>query len=172
MKTIVNLKDLLVTQIQDLYSVAIEKLRVISLLSDQATSMDLKKIIQQHINETHEEVIRLDCAFDSLHEKAAKEESPFMHCFVDQAMALWNLCAEPSVKDAAIITSLQHMNHYEIASYGSTCSYANELNAYEVAALLHETLEESKYFDKLLSKLAKEKVNRAAAERILVKSKP
>ena len=56
--------------------------------------------------------------------------------------------------DAVIIGALQRVEHYEIAAYGTVCSFADELDLDDVANLLEETLEEEKDADKELTRLA------------------
>ena len=72
------------------------------------------------------------------------------------------MSADPEVMDAAIITALQHVNHYKIASYGAICTYANMLGMYPLAAAIHENLEEEKQMDRKLIIIAEEVVNRKA----------
>ena len=55
------------------------------------------------------------------------------------------------VRDAAIISAGQKIEHYEIASYGTLASFARILGEYEAADLLEVTLNEEKGADRKLS---------------------
>jgi ferritin-like metal-binding protein YciE len=59
-------------------------------------------------------------------------------------------------KDAAIISSAQRVEHYEIAGYGTARNYAKLLGFDEAGGMLEETLEEEKQADDTLSELAQE----------------
>lgn len=74
-------------------------------------------------------------------------------------MKLAQRCKNPEVCDAAIITSLQHINHYEIAGYGTAISYAKQLNRHDIGELLWETLREEKASDMGLSEIAESQIN-------------
>jgi len=72
---------------------------------------------------------------------------------------------DPDTRDAALIAAAQHVEHYEMASYGTARTYANILGEKKAAELLEETLEEEKEADLKLTTIA-EKLNvKAAAAR-------
>ena len=61
----------------------------------------------------------------------------------------------PSVIDAAIISSAQRVEHYEIAGYGTVRTYAELLGENDFASLLQQTLDEEKEADQTLNEIAK-----------------
>jgi len=65
------------------------------------------------------------------------------------------------VRDAALISAGQRVEHYEMAGYGSAREYARLLGQDEIASLLEETLSEEKEADKKLNTIAKQ-VNASA----------
>ncbi|MFY2083543.1 DUF892 family protein, partial [Achromobacter xylosoxidans] len=67
------------------------------------------------------------------------------------------------VLDAALIAAAQKVEHYEIASYGTLCTFAKQLGQTEALTLLKETLAEEKAADEKLSTLALEQANAKAA---------
>jgi len=69
---------------------------------------------------------------------------------------------DEEVQDAGLIASGQAAEHYEIARYGTLCSWAKLLGKPQVAKLLHQTLEEEKKADALLTKIAERTVNQHA----------
>ena len=69
--------------------------------------------------------------------------------------------AAPGAKDAMLIAAAQKVEHYEIATYGTLCTWAKLLNFANAEKLLHETLEEEKQTDETLTRLAGE-INREA----------
>ncbi len=62
---------------------------------------------------------------------------------------------EGPVRDAALISAAQRVEHYEMAGYGSVRDYAKLLGQNEIATLLEETLGEEKAADKKLNSIAK-----------------
>jgi ferritin-like metal-binding protein YciE len=69
-----------------------------------------------------------------------------------------------TVLDAALIASAQKVEHYEIATYGTLCTYAELLGLTKVKKLLGQNLQEEKAADEKLSKLAEAVINLEAAD--------
>jgi ferritin-like metal-binding protein YciE len=61
-----------------------------------------------------------------------------------------------TVRDAALISACQRVEHYEMAGYGSAREFAKLLGQRDVADLLDETLVEEKEADKKLSSISKQ----------------
>jgi ferritin-like metal-binding protein YciE len=64
--------------------------------------------------------------------------------------------------DAALISAAQKVEHYEIATYGTLCTWAKELGFTRALSLLKENLHEEKETDEKLTSLAAS-LNREAA---------
>ncbi|MCW3082608.1 DUF892 family protein [Segetibacter sp.] len=79
---------------------------------------------------------------------------------IDEANELLQKSLSTEVIDAAIIASVQKIEHYEICAYGTAVAYANQLNLHVVAALLNETLQEEYDADDLLTALATAAINK------------
>jgi ferritin-like metal-binding protein YciE len=65
------------------------------------------------------------------------------------------------VRDAALISGAQRVEHYEMAAYGTVRSYAERLKQKQIVQLLEKTLEEEKAADQKLTHISK-KVNQRA----------
>ena len=58
------------------------------------------------------------------------------------------------VLDAALIVAAQKVEHYEIAGYGSVCTFARVLKYDDAARVLKQTMAEEETTDKKLSQIA------------------
>jgi ferritin-like metal-binding protein YciE len=67
------------------------------------------------------------------------------------------------VRDAALISGAQRVEHYEIAVYGCVRTWAEQLGFDRAAHVLQTTLQEEVQTDQLLTSIAKSKVNVEAA---------
>jgi ferritin-like metal-binding protein YciE len=67
--------------------------------------------------------------------------------------------SESSMMDAALICAAQKIEHYEIATYGTICTWSDLLGLDEVSDLLKETLDEEKTTDELLTEVAESEIN-------------
>ena len=65
--------------------------------------------------------------------------------------------------DAGLIAAAQAVEHYEITRYGTLLAWAKQLGLSEAEGLLQETLIEEENTDELLSDLAEDAINPAAA---------
>ena len=69
---------------------------------------------------------------------------------------------ESFTRDAGLILAAQKVEHYEIATYGTLCAFAEKMGHNEVAQLLQQTLDNEKNTDVALTKIAESFVNEQA----------
>ena len=72
-------------------------------------------------------------------------------------------CDDAEVLDAAMLSSAQAVEHYEMTRYGTLIAFARQLGRDDCAGVLQQTLDEEKATDKKLTALAESRVNRLAA---------
>ncbi len=85
-----------------------------------------------------------------------------MESLIEEAQELIEATEKGAVRDAGLIGAAQKVEHYEIATYGTLCSLAEQLGYTEAKNILAETLKEEKSADDKLNMLAKENVNKKA----------
>ena len=86
-----------------------------------------------------------------------------MEGLIKEAEELMEEADEGVMRDAAIISAAQKVEHYEIASYGTLRAFAETLGLDDIAALLEQTLKEEKNADETLTQVATTAVNLEAA---------
>jgi ferritin-like metal-binding protein YciE len=86
-----------------------------------------------------------------------------MEGLLKEGAALIKERPDPDVLDAGLISAAQHVEHYEMAGYGTVRTWAGVLGHADHAKMLQQTLDEERETDQALSALA-EHVN-VAAER-------
>jgi ferritin-like metal-binding protein YciE len=89
-------------------------------------------------------------------------DCPAMDGILSEATDIMSDCDDPQVRDAAMLSAAQAVEHYEITRYGSLIAYAKQLGRDDCASVLHETLEEEKATDKKLTTIAESRVNQRA----------
>jgi len=162
MDKIINIKDLLVEQIRELYRAEHMQLEVLSTMLEQFTEKALKKLVQDHKEATENQTKRLEDIFEKLQVASFGERSQIMQGLIEESDDLVRRSGGPEIRDSILIANLQYVKHFEIAGYGTACTYANELNLHDIADLLHHSMKEEKEMDEDLSEIAKEKVNKKA----------
>jgi ferritin-like metal-binding protein YciE len=150
-----NLHSLLVEELQDLYSAENQIIEALPDMIEEASSPDLKNALQQHLEETRGQVLRLDQIFSQLpNVKKDGKTCKGMKGILKDGQDLLDTDAEPEVLDAGMIAGAQRVEHYEIAGYGTVRTYAQLLGRKDWAQLLEQTLNEEKQADQKLNQLA------------------
>ncbi len=156
-----GLKDLFVDELKDIFWAEKHLAKALPKMAKSATSPELKAAIEQHLTETEGQIERLNQVFATIGRKAAGKKCDAMEGLVEEGKNMMEE-NEGMTRDAAIISSAQKIEHYEIASYGTLRTLANTLGLNEAASLLQETLDEEKSTDVKLTQIAEGFVNEAA----------
>ncbi|HET6246012.1 MAG: DUF892 family protein [Bacteroidetes bacterium] len=162
MKKINNLKELFILQLNDLYYTKQKQLENLANLENLVSSKDLKKQINKHLHESNQQVDHLNEVFRKVNEMPVEGKCIAMDALLEEENRLLERCEGPEILDAAVIKSLQAINHYEIATFGTACTYAKEMGQIDIAEILHVALEEEKKMDQQLTFIAKEGINEKA----------
>jgi ferritin-like metal-binding protein YciE len=157
-----TLQDLYLSELKDLYSAEQQLVKALPKIAKAAESEELSDAINNHLEETKNQVSRLEQIFESLGENPKGKKCVGMQGIIDEGSETIN-DFDGSVLDAALISAAQRVEHYEIAAYGSVCTYAELLERSEDLGLLKETLEEEKNADEKLTQLSEE-INQAALQ--------
>lgn len=157
-----GLRDLFVDELKDIYWAEKALTKAIPKMIKNASSEELKEALTGHLEVTVEQVKRLEEVFSSLDEKAQAKKCEAMAGLIKEADEIMKNTEKGMVRDAGIILAGQKVEHYEIATYGTLCSFAKTLGEEEAASLLEETLKEEKEADEKLSEIAESFVNAEA----------
>jgi ferritin-like metal-binding protein YciE len=157
------LKKLYVDELKDLYSAENQLLKALPKMAKAAASDDLRNAFDEHLEQTHQHVTRLEKIFQELDESAKGKKCRGMEGLIEEGGEMIEEDREPEELDAGLIAAAQRVEHYEIAGYGCVRTYANLLGESEAASLLEQTLAEEKETDQKLTALA-EQINVVAHE--------
>jgi ferritin-like metal-binding protein YciE len=157
------LKELFIDEMKDIYWAEQHLAKALPKMIKGATSEELKQTITDHLEQTKNHVTRMESAFESIGEKAKAVKCLAMEGLLKEADELLSETDKGTeVRDVAIISAAQKVEHYEIASYGTLKQLATTLGFDKAAKLFGETLEEEKTADLLLTEVAENYVNEAA----------
>jgi ferritin-like metal-binding protein YciE len=163
-KDIETMDDLFLHGLKDIYYAENKIVQSLPKLIEKATNRDLTKGLKDHLEETKNQIARLDQVFQKLNEKPQGVQCPGIDGLIKEADDLAGEVADKEVLDAAIVGAAQGVEHYEISRYGTLIAWADELGRDDVVRLLTTNLNEEKAADKKLSTVAMRKgVNRRAA---------
>jgi ferritin-like metal-binding protein YciE len=158
-----SLEELYVEELRDLYSAENQILKALPKMAKAASDRQLQRAFTQHERQTQQHVKRLERIFKDLGKSPKGKKCVGMEGLLKEGQELIKEKPEPEVLDAGLISKAQHVEHYEIAGYGTVRTYARELGRNQHADLLQQTLNEEGETDKLLTQLAESSVNVEAA---------
>ncbi len=153
-----SLRELYIDELKDLYSAENQILKALPRMMKAASSRELQRAFATHEKQTQRQVKRLERIFKDLDESPRGKKCVGMEGLIEEAKELIKEKPEPEVLDAGLIAKAQHVEHYEMAGYGTVRNYARVLGHEEHAQLLQETLDEEGETDKLLTQLS-ERIN-------------
>jgi ferritin-like metal-binding protein YciE len=151
-----SLKQLYVDELKDLYSAETQLTKALPKMAKAASSEELQKGFEEHLEQTKGHVERLQKIFGMLDEKPTGKKCQGMEGLIKEGAETMEEDFEDAVMDSALISAAQRVEHYEIAGYGTVIAFAELLGESEQASLLRETLEEEKETDEKLTELAQE----------------
>jgi ferritin-like metal-binding protein YciE len=158
-----SLYDLYVSELKDLYSVEDQILKALPKVIQKTQSPELRAALESHLAETRGHVSRLERVFEMHGEEPKKQKCKGMQGILEEGDEMIAKDATPAVRDAAIISACQRVEHYEIAAYGTVRTYAKQLGQERAAGVLQETLDEESAADEKLTQIAGTRVNIEAA---------
>jgi ferritin-like metal-binding protein YciE len=154
-----TLQELFKEELQDIYSAETQITKALPKMATAATSPELRKAFEEHLEQTENQIKRLEQIFKKLGEKPGGKTCKGMEGLLKEGDELIKEKPDPAVLDAGLISAAQRVEHYEIAAYGTVRTYAQEMGDKESQRLLQETLDEEGTTDKKLTKLAEQHVN-------------
>lgn len=149
-----SMEKLFIEELKDLYSAENQITKALPKMVSAATSKDLKKALENHLRETEGQIERLIqiCNIVSVNPKGKTCEA--MKGVLEEGSSRLKEAEQGNVRDAALISAAQRVEHYEMAAYGTVRTYAQLLGQKQCAKLLEETLEEEKAADQKLTSIA------------------
>ena len=162
MSAIASLEDLFVDELKDIYSAEKQITKALPKLIRSAEDGKLREALSAHLKETEEHVSRLQQVFRLMDASERGPKCKGMEGLLEEGAQMMKKDLAEDVVDAAIIASAQRVEHYEIAAYGTVCTYAKMLGHEDALRLLKLTLGEEEAADQKLSKLAEGGINSRA----------
>ena len=114
-----TLKEMFEETLKDVYFAENAIIKALPKMADKAQSDELKAALAEHLEETKEQVGRLDKIFKMLGTKAEGKECPALKGLVQETEELMTEAKNSNVLDAGLIGCAQAVEHYEMARYGT-----------------------------------------------------
>lgn len=155
------LKDLYLEELKDLYDAENRLIKALPKMAEAAESSELRQGFKSHLEQTKQHALRLEQIFKRMGEEPKRKKCAAMVGLIQEGDELMGEGYEDGVKDAALISAAQRVEHYEMAAYGCVKTWAGLLGDSAAQTLLDQTLSEEKETNQKLNQLS-EAINRQA----------
>ena len=153
------LRELFLEELADAFNAEQQLTKALPKMAKKAQSSELRDAFETHLEETKNHVSRLEQVFEAIGESLKRKKCEGMEGIVKEGEEMASEYGGSEALDAALIAAAQKVEHYEIASYGTLCTWAELLGEREAFNLLKETLSEEKSADEKLTSIAEELAN-------------
>jgi len=154
-----------VDELKDIYWAEKHLVKALPKMKKAATSPELAAAFEKHTQETQMHCETLEQVFELLGEKASAKKCDAMEGLLAEAESIIDdTDAGTLIRDAGLILAAQKVEHYEIATYGTLRTFAQNMGHDDVVELLQQTLDNEKATDVALTQVAESFVNQQAAE--------
>ena len=157
-----NLQELFEHELKDSYSAEKQLVEALPKMHDAATHKELKKSFADHLEQTKGHRDKVKSILDDLGVNPGSTKCDGMEGLIKEGEAVIKEDAPSNVKDAALISAAQRVEHYEMAGYGTASEYARILGHDKYAKTLESILAEDTKSDKHLNGLALKEINKSA----------
>ena len=161
MSKMTTLADAFYNELQDIYSAEKQLVKAMPKMAKKATCEKLTAAFEKHLEQTTIQVGRVEKAFEDTGKPAKAKTCEAMKGLITEAESMMEEDAVPEVMDAILIGLAQKVEHYEIATYGTLCTWADQLGYTNAKKYLGQNLDEEEKTDKALTGLSMSK-NKAA----------
>jgi Mn-containing catalase len=152
-----GLQELLVEELRDLLHAEKQLTKALPEMAKAARFDQLRELFEIHLEETQQQVERINECFELMGETARAKPCKGMQGLVEEGKEIMaeGEEKEDAAADLALIGAAQRVEHYEISGYTTARNLASQLRHSAVVALLSKSLAEEENSDQLLNQVAR-----------------
>jgi ferritin-like metal-binding protein YciE len=148
-----EIRGMLVAQLKDIHSAEKQGARNMQRIVRKVSAPELREALTMHVEQTQTQVERVEQALEEMGARPGRKVCEAMRGLIEEAQHEVEEYEKGPVLDIVVVAAVQKIEHYEIASYGTTASLAKALGEEKVGQILGEILEEEKQTDLKLTEL-------------------
>jgi ferritin-like metal-binding protein YciE len=157
-----TLSELFEEQLKDLYNAEKQLTKALPAMARKAYTPSLKEAFTGHLEETTNQVQRLEEIGQALGFSLKGKVCKAMEGLIGEGKEVIKDKGDRLVLDAALIAAAQRVEHYEISAYGSARALAEHLGHSDAVELLQATLDVESGADEKLNSISLDEVLRDA----------
>jgi len=159
------LHEAFLDEVADMYNAEQQLIKALPKMAKSAQSEELREAFAAHLKETEQQAERIEEAMESIGESLKRKKCKAMEGLLAEGKEMMEEYKDDPALDAVLIAAAQKVEHYEIASYGTLCAWAEQMDHQDALALFHQNLEEEKAADEKLTTIAEGAANLKAEEK-------
>ncbi len=154
-----SLSDVLIEELADLFNAENQLAEALPKMAQAGQSPALKATLKDCLGITREHVNRLQDIFSKIGQKPSDRTCKVIQGFIAQSEGTLNDPKSSMDRDAAIISTAQQFERYEIAGYKIAREHAADLGHTKIVELLNKILDEERMINFHLNELAQGMIN-------------
>lgn len=153
--------DLLTQELKEIYSAERQLSRAIPKLAKTVQSQRLREMLERRREQGGTLIEAIDEALEEIGTTKSRPKNPAMEGLLEDVNEHVDEIKDEAMLDAALLASIQKIEHYCIAAWGTAKSMGNLLGQEKVVEAMERALEEGKRYDEEMTQLAEAEVNQA-----------
>jgi ferritin-like metal-binding protein YciE len=124
-----TMQELLIDELKDLYSAEKQIVRALPKIAKATSSLELQEALLGHLEETKGQVVRLEKIGDIVGKKLTGKTCVGMKGVLEEGSEVLEDTDKGVVRDAALISACQRVEHYEMAGtvlHGSSPNFSGK----------------------------------------------
>lgn len=152
-------QDMLVTELKEIHSAERQLSRALPRLAKQASSEALREMLEQRREQGTVLVERIEDALEEMQTTKGRHKNVAAEGLIEDMQQHLEEVEDDRLVDPLLLASIQKIEHYCIAAWGTAKSMGQLLGAQKVVDTMEEVLEQGKEFDDQMTRLAEEEIN-------------
>ena len=152
-------KDLLARELKEIYSAERQLSRALPRLTKTVMTEAVREALDRRREQGAKLMEELDEALEELGATKARPKNPAIEGLIEDLNQNREEIEDERMMEAALIGSIQKIQHYCIAAWGTSKSLAQLMEQPKAVQAMERVLEEGKRFDEELTEIAEREVN-------------
>lgn len=135
-----------------------------------SNSLKLKSILNHYLELVEDHIAKLEIFFEDEKINSVTITNRIMQALIEETEEKITRSTDAQIKDAALLASIQIINHFKISTYGTAAAFSKALDNNKYASFFHDVDVNEKQIDYRLTQLAEKEINMSAKAPILLHS--
>jgi ferritin-like metal-binding protein YciE len=159
--SVTNTQELFLHELSDVYDAEHRFLEGQQEMLQEATAPDLRSAIENHIEQTRQQIQNLERVFTQLGQKPRRETCEAAQGLVSEAREGIQETPTSTLRDCAIVSAIIKVEHYEMGSYRGMVTGAQLMGQTEIERLLSENMHQEEETARIAESSAEELLGKA-----------